>query len=81
MIPGIIVMIGMLDPFVVYSDQMELMSQQVIACMTSWCGYMVGRFKILHPSVYNIDDAGFLMFGRIGREIMYWGFNICKMRT
>lgn len=37
---------------------------------------MVGRFKLLHPEVYNIDDAGFLMGGRWGREILYWGFNI-----
>jgi hypothetical protein len=39
---------------------------------------MVGRFKQLHPEVYNIDDAGFLMGGRWGREVLFWGFNICK---
>lgn len=42
---------------------------------------MVGRFKLLHPEVYNIDDAGFLMGGRWGREILFWGFNICKITT
>ncbi|CZT21413.1 probable neutral amino acid permease [Ramularia collo-cygni] len=48
----------------------------IVATMTTWSGWMVGRFKLLHPEVYNIDDAGFLMGGRIGREVLYWGFNI-----
>lgn len=42
---------------------------------------MVGRFKLLHPEVYNIDDAGFLMGGKCGREILFWGFNICTTTT
>lgn len=37
----------------------------------------VGEFKLRHPEVYGIDDAGKLMFGRPGREILYWGFNLC----
>ncbi|KZZ94213.1 Amino acid transporter, transmembrane [Moelleriella libera RCEF 2490] len=51
-----------------------------IAVITSWSDYMVGVFKRLHPEVYSIDDAGGLMFGRIGREFFgaafctYWIF-------
>ncbi|EME77359.1 uncharacterized protein MYCFIDRAFT_42408 [Pseudocercospora fijiensis CIRAD86] len=48
----------------------------VVGSMTTWAGWMVGRFKLLHPDVYGIDDAGKLMYGRMGREILYWGFNI-----
>lgn len=40
---------------------------------------MVGQFKLRHPEVYNIDDAGMIMGGRWGREILYWGFNIYFM--
>ncbi|EWZ99218.1 hypothetical protein BFJ70_g11031 [Fusarium oxysporum] len=40
-----------------------------IGGMTSWSGYIVGTFKLNHPEVYTIDDAGGKMFGRIGREI------------
>lgn len=50
----------------------------VVATMTTWSGWMVGKFKQNHPEVYNIDDAGFIMGGRWGKEILYWGFNICK---
>ncbi|KAJ2989167.1 hypothetical protein NUW58_g3605 [Xylaria curta] len=49
-----------------------------IAGITTWSNYMVGVFKLLHPSVYSIDDAGALMFGRAGRYFfavafcLYW---------
>ncbi|KAF5254531.1 hypothetical protein FANTH_789 [Fusarium anthophilum] len=52
----------------------------VIAAITTWSDYMVGVFKRNHPQVYGIDDAGFLIFGRVGREIfgiafcLYWIF-------
>ncbi|EON62596.1 hypothetical protein W97_01820 [Coniosporium apollinis CBS 100218] len=51
-----------------------------IAVITTWSDYMVGIFKLRHRSVYGIDDAGQLMFGRVGREtlgvafILYWIF-------
>lgn len=49
-----------------------------IAVITTWSDYMVGAFKISHPSVYNIDDVGRLIFGRIGREVMYGAFVLCQ---
>ncbi|KAL1869349.1 hypothetical protein Daus18300_005561 [Diaporthe australafricana] len=51
-----------------------------IAIITTWSGYIVGDFKRRHPEVYGIDDAGGLMFGRVGREFfgaafaLYWIF-------
>ncbi|KAH7153600.1 putative amino acid transporter [Dactylonectria macrodidyma] len=42
----------------------------VIGSMTTWSNYMVGVFKLRHREVYGIDDAGELMFGRIGREVL-----------
>ncbi|KAF2964515.1 hypothetical protein GQX73_g9068 [Xylaria multiplex] len=47
----------------------------VIAAITTWSNYMVGVFKILHPSVYSIDDAGGMMFGRVGR--IFFGIAFC----
>lgn len=41
-----------------------------IAAITTWFEYMVGVFRISHPSVYNTDDVGLLIFGRVGREVM-----------
>ncbi|KAF2771223.1 hypothetical protein EJ03DRAFT_36941 [Teratosphaeria nubilosa] len=46
----------------------------IVGAMTTWCGIMVGDFKILHPEVYGIDDAGRLMGGRLGKEILWFGF-------
>lgn len=52
----------------------------IIAIITTWSDYIVGVFKLRHRSVYGIDDAGRLMFGRPGREILgaafvlYWIF-------
>ncbi|KAM0434694.1 hypothetical protein ACHAQK_008610 [Fusarium lateritium] len=40
-----------------------------VGAITTWSDYMIGVFKRNHPEVYTIDDAGFKMFGRVGREI------------
>jgi amino acid permease len=49
----------------------------VVAIITTWSDYMVGVFKLNHRSVYGIDDAGFLMFGVIGREVFGFVFCLC----
>ncbi|KAH6988408.1 transmembrane amino acid transporter protein-domain-containing protein, partial [Ilyonectria destructans] len=52
----------------------------VVAAITTWSDYVVGVFKLRHREVYGIDDAGGLMFGRVGQEIfgfafgLYWTF-------
>jgi hypothetical protein len=50
----------------------------VIDIMATWSCYMVGVFKLRHREVYGIDDAGRLMFGRIGGEIFGTAYCICK---
>ena len=49
-----------------------------VASMGTWVNYVIGAFKRRHPEVYGIDDAGALMFGRIGREFFGIGVCICK---
>ncbi|OQE18275.1 hypothetical protein PENSTE_c018G05243 [Penicillium steckii] len=46
-----------------------------IAWITTWSDYMIGVFKLKHREVYGIDDAGGLMFGRIGK--IFFGFAFC----
>ncbi|KAI0601572.1 putative amino acid transporter [Biscogniauxia sp. FL1348] len=46
-----------------------------VAAITTWSDYTVGVFKLRHPAVYGIDDAGEMMFGPIGRQVM--GFAFC----
>lgn len=48
-----------------------------IATITTWSNYIVGVFKLRHRAVYGIDDAGALMFGRVGREFFGTVFCLC----
>lgn len=49
----------------------------VVSAIATWTSYMVGAFKLKHPEVYSIDDAGGLMFGRIGREFFATAILLC----
>ena len=49
-----------------------------VAAITTWSNFVIGQFKLNHPDVYAIDDAGDLMFGRVGREVLGIGVCICK---
>lgn len=33
-------------------------------------GYMIGCFKLRYPHVHNMADAGFILAGPIGREVL-----------
>ncbi|KID93116.1 Amino acid transporter, transmembrane, partial [Metarhizium majus ARSEF 297] len=48
----------------------------VIGTITTWSAYMIGVFKLRHRQVYGIDDAGGLIFGRIGREVFGVAFTL-----
>lgn len=50
----------------------------LIAAITTWTDYIVGVFKLNHRTVYSIDDAGQLMFGAIGRQVLSVAFVLCK---
>ncbi|KAH9236716.1 hypothetical protein K456DRAFT_1747986 [Colletotrichum gloeosporioides 23] len=59
-------------------DTLGLIPGAIILCtvagITSWSNYIVGVFKVNHRSVYGVDDAGQLMFGRIGKELFAVAF-------
>jgi hypothetical protein len=42
----------------------------VFATYTSW---LLVKFKINHPEVHTMGDAGFILFGPIGREVLAFG--------
>lgn len=42
----------------------------VFATYTSW---LLVEFKLRHPEVHTMGDAGYIMFGPLGREIMSFG--------
>ncbi|EFZ02428.2 Amino acid transporter, transmembrane [Metarhizium robertsii ARSEF 23] len=47
-----------------------------VGTVTTWSAYMIGVFKLRHRQVYGIDDAGGLIFGRIGREVFGVAFTL-----
>lgn len=49
-----------------------------IGVITTWSNYVIGVFKKNHPSVYGIDDVGYKLFGRAGREFFYVVFVLCE---
>ncbi|KAF4452873.1 neutral amino acid permease [Fusarium albosuccineum] len=52
----------------------------MVSAITTWSDYMIGVFRRRHPGIYGLDDAGYKMFGRVGREVLatvfmlYWIF-------
>ncbi len=54
-----------------------IISLLAIATITTWSNYVIGKFKLKYPEVYAIDDAGGLVFGRVGRELLGVGVCVC----
>lgn len=52
----------------------------VIEAILMYCASFLGPFKIAHPEVYGLADAGYVFGGRWGKEIFYGIFSICKWR-
>ncbi|KAL6920709.1 hypothetical protein ACHAPO_004610 [Fusarium lateritium] len=46
----------------------------LIGGITTWSNYVIGTFKLNHREVYDIGDAGGILFGRIGREFLGLSF-------
>lgn len=51
-------------------DLPGVVCSRVIACICTWSNYIIGRIKLNHREVYGIDDAGTLLFGRVGRGVL-----------
>jgi amino acid permease len=41
-----------------------------LGALASYTGYVIGQFKLLHPEVHSMGDAGYILFGRFGRELL-----------
>lgn len=49
-----------------------------VGIITTWSDYIIGVFKLNHPDVYGLDDAGRKMFGGVGREVLAVAFCLCQ---
>lgn len=55
-----------------------LISLLIISAITTFAGLEMGRFRQAHRTVHSIGDAGQLIFGPMGREVLgffYWLYN------
>lgn len=50
-----------------------------MAVITTWSNYIIGVFKMQHPSIYSIDDVGEMLFGRVGRLLFGTIFCLCEL--
>ena len=41
-----------------------------ISALSWYTGYAIGQFKLRHPHIHSMGDAGELLMGRIGREVL-----------
>ncbi|WEW60296.1 hypothetical protein PRK78_005781 [Emydomyces testavorans] len=41
-----------------------------LGLLATYTGYVIGQFKMRYPHVHNMADAGEILFGRIGREVL-----------
>ncbi|KAK1148492.1 hypothetical protein N8T08_009497 [Aspergillus melleus] len=44
-----------------------------ISALSWYTGYAIGQFKLRHPAIHSMGDAGELLMGRAGREIFGLG--------
>lgn len=49
----------------------------VVAAITTWSAFEIGKFKVRHRDVYGIDDVGSLLFGSIGKNFLGFIFCLC----
>ena len=60
-IPGVFGKLGLIP---------GLLCLLLVAFATGWSNYIIGIFKMSHPEVYSIDDAGYKIAGQAGRIIL-----------
>lgn len=44
-----------------------------LGVFATYTSYLLVQFKLRHPEVHNMGDAGLILFGPIGREVLAFG--------
>ena len=82
-LPSAVATLGMV-PYVSYFNSLFERSRLTWPCSAailiafisglSWyTGYAIGQFKLRHPEIHSMGDAGELLMGRFGRELLGLG--------
>lgn len=62
--------LGLPSTFQVLGFVPGLVSLCVLCCLITWTGVVIGKFRLNHPELHTVADAGYILFGRFGRELM-----------
>lgn len=44
----------------------------LLGLLATYSGYVIGQFKLRHPTVHSMADAGYILFGRFGYHLFCW---------
>lgn len=44
----------------------------VLGLLATYSGYVIGQFKLRHPAVHSMADAGYILFGSFGYHLFCW---------
>lgn len=44
-----------------------------LGVFATYTSYLLVQFKLRHPEVHSMGDAGFILFGPVGREVLAFG--------
>lgn len=44
----------------------------LLGLLATYSGYVIGQFKLRHPQVHSMADAGYILFGTIGYHVFCW---------
>ena len=47
--------------------------------LSTWAGFVMGKFRLAHPNIHNVGDAACLMFGKRVGDI--FGYAFCLLYT
>ena len=82
-LPSAVATLGMV-PYVSYIHTLSRVSRLTlqysaaiiiffISLLSWYTGYAIGQFKLRHPEIHSMGDAGELLMGRFGRELLGLG--------
>lgn len=55
-----------------------VMAMLFVGLVSWWSTRSIGLFKLNHPEVYAIDDAGAVLIGKVGRDVFGAAYCIRK---
>lgn len=66
--------LGLPQTFQVLGFVPGLISLIGLCILSTWAGFVIGKFRLSHPQVHNVGDAAYLMFGKYVGDLFGFAF-------